>query len=110
MTNRGAGSVSVLGVADGVEWSQITVGHGPGGVVVDPHDGRILVANAGSQTMSIVEDLLAARPPAPVFEQPSTFIGGKLPAFALEDYWTGERKTNHDWVEKKYILNFFASW
>ena len=59
VTNRGAGSVSVLGVADGAEWSQIPVGGGPGGVVVDPHDGRILVANAGSQTMSIVEDLLA---------------------------------------------------
>ena len=30
-----AGSVSVLGVADGAEWSQIPVGGGPGGVVVD---------------------------------------------------------------------------
>jgi hypothetical protein len=100
----------VLGVADGSEWSQIPVGGGPGGVVVDPHDGRILVANAGSQTMSIVEDLLAARPPAPVVEEPSPWIGSKLPAFALEDYWTGERRTNLDWAEKKYILNFFASW
>ena len=27
--------------------------------MVDPYDGRILVANAGSQTLSIVEDLLA---------------------------------------------------
>jgi YVTN family beta-propeller protein len=110
VTNRGAGSLSVLGVADGREWSQIPVGNGPGGVVVDPHDGRILVANAGSQTMSIVEDLLAAKPPAPVFEEPSPWLGNKLPAFALEDYWSGERRTNHDWAEKKYILNFFASW
>jgi hypothetical protein len=70
----------------------------------------VLVANAGSQTISIVEDLLAARPPAPVLEEPSPWIGGKLPAFALEDYWTGERRTNRDWAEKKYILNFFASW
>ena len=110
VTNRGAGSVSVLGVADGVEWSQIPVGGGPGGVVVDPHDGRILVANAGSQTMSIVEDLLAARPPAPVVEEANPWIGNKLPAFALEDYWSGEQRTNRDWAEKKYILNFFASW
>jgi YVTN family beta-propeller protein len=110
VTNRGAGSVSVLGVDDGTEWSQIPVGGGPGGVVVDPHDGRILVANAGSQTMSIVEDLLAAKPPAPVVEEPSPWIGSKLPAFALEDYWSGERRTNRDWAEKKYILNFFASW
>jgi hypothetical protein len=102
--------LSVLGVVDGAEWSRIPVGHGPGGVVVDPHSGQILVANAGSQTVSIVEDLLAARPPAPVFEAPSPFIGGRLPEFALEDYWTGERKTNLDWSEKKYILNFFASW
>jgi len=100
----------VLGVADRAEWSQIPVGNGPGGVVVDPHDGRVLVANAGSQTMSIVEDLLAARPPAPVLEETSPWIGGKLPAFALEDYWTGDRRTNRDWAEKKYILNFFASW
>jgi hypothetical protein len=45
-----------------------------------------------------------------VLEEPSPWIGGKLPAFALEDYWTGERRTNRDWAEKKYILNFFASW
>ena len=60
--------------------------------------------------MSIVEDLLAARPPAPVVEEPSPWIGSKLPAFSLEDYWSGEQRTNHDWAEKKYILNFFASW
>ena len=60
--------------------------------------------------MSIVEDLLATRPPAPVFETPSPLLGSKLPAFSLEDYRTGERRTNHDWAEKKYILNFFASW
>ena len=110
VTNRGAGSVSVLGVADGVEWSQIPVGNGPGGVVVDRHDGRILVANAGSQTISIVEDLLAAKPPAPVVAEASPWLGNKLPTFALEDYRTGEQRTNRDWAEKKYILNFFASW
>ena len=96
VTNRGAGSVSVLGVADGVEWSQIPVGGGPGGVVVDPHDGRILVANAGSQTMSIVEDLLAGRPPAPVVEEPSPWIGKQaagLLARGLPDAASGARTT-----------------
>ena len=110
VTNRGAGTLSVLGVADRQEWSQIPVGNGPGGVVVDPYDGRIFVANAGSQTVSIVEDLLAAKPPAPVVEEASPWLGNKLPSFALEDYRTGERRTNRDWAEKKYILNFFASW
>ena len=60
--------------------------------------------------MSIVEDLLAARPPAPVVEEQSPWIGRTLPAFSLEDYRSGEQRTNHDWAEKKYILNFFASW
>ena len=40
----------------------------------------------------------------------SPWIGNKLPAFSLEDYWSGEQRTNRDWAEKKYILNFFASW
>ena len=100
----------MLGVADGAEWTQIPVGDGPGGVIVDPFDGRILVANAGSRTMSIVEDLLAGRPPAPVVEEPSPWIGNRLPEFSLEDFRTGERRTNREWAEKKYILNFFASW
>ena len=43
-------------------------------------------------------------------EEPSPWIGRKLPDFALEDYWTGERRTGREWAEKKYILNFFASW
>ncbi|MBV8562394.1 MAG: hypothetical protein JOZ56_04830, partial [Actinobacteria bacterium] len=110
VTNRGAGTLSVLGVADGVEWAQIPVGEGPGGVTVDPYDNRILVANAGSQTLSIVEDLLAAKPPAPVVEPVSPLIGQRLPEFALTDYWTGERRSSREWAEKKYILNFFASW
>jgi len=41
---------------------------------------------------------------------PIVDIAYKLPAFALEDFWSGEQRTNRDWAEKKYILNFFASW
>ena len=51
-----------------------------------------------------------ARPPAPVAEEASPWIGNKLPDFSLEDYRTGEQRTNADFAEKKYILNFFASW
>jgi YVTN family beta-propeller protein len=110
VTNRGAGTVSVVGVVDGEEWAELPVGAGPGGVVVDPHDGRLLVANAGSQTLSVLEDLLAAKPflrPPPARHP---LVGQPLPAFSLLDFRTGERRTNLDWAEKKYVLNFFASW
>ena len=101
--------MSVVGVADGEEWARIPVGEGPGGVVVDPHDLRLLVANAGSGTLSIVEDLLngpGERSP----EEVSPLIGQKLPEFSLVDFRTGEHRSSREWAERKYILNFFASW
>jgi YVTN family beta-propeller protein len=110
VSNRGAGTLSVLGVADGVEWTQIPVGDGPGGVTVDPVDGRLLVADAGSGTLTIVEDLLAGRPPAPAREEPSPLLGKRLPEFSLVDHDTGEKRSSHEWAEKRYIVNFFASW
>src|SRR5439155_2324241 len=110
VSNRGAGTVSVLGVADGVEWTQIPVGDGPGGVTVDPHDGRLLVADAGSGTLTIVQDLLSGRPPAPAREAPSPLVGKPLPEFSLVDLRTGELRSSREWAEKRYIVNFFASW
>jgi YVTN family beta-propeller protein len=110
VTNRGAGTVSVLGVADGMEWAQIPVGGGPGGVTVDASDGRVLVANAGSGTLTIAEDLLAGPPPGAAQEPVHPLVGRKLPAFSLVDLATGERRSSRDWAERKYILNFFASW
>jgi YVTN family beta-propeller protein len=110
VTNRGAGTVSVLGVADGGEWAQLPVGGGPGGVTVDRHDGRVLVANAGTGTLSILEDLLAGPPPRAAEAEPHPLVGRRLPEFSLVDLATGERRSSRDWAERKYILNFFASW
>ena len=73
-------------------------------------DGRLLVADAGSGTLTIVEDLLAGRPPAPALEAPSPLLGKRLPAFSLVDHNTGEMRSSHEWAEKRYIVNFFASW
>src|SRR5205823_5296520 len=106
----GAGTVRVLGVVDGVEWTEIPVGDGPGGVTVDPHDGRLLVADAGSGTLTMGEDLLSGRPPAPAREAPSPLVGKPLPEFSLVDLHTGELRSSREWAEKRYIVNFFASW
>jgi YVTN family beta-propeller protein len=110
VSNRGAGTVSVLGVADGAEWTQIPVGDGPGGVTVDPYDGRLLVADAGGGTLTIVEDLLAGRPPSPALEEQSALVGTPLPEFTLVDLRTGAMRSSREWAEKRYIVNFFASW
>ena len=109
VTNRGEGTVSVVGVADGREWARIVVGEGPGGVAVDPHDLRLLVANAGSGTLSIVEDLLNG-PGAAAPDEAHPLVGRRLPEFSLVDFRTGERRSSREWAERKYILNFFASW
>lgn len=110
VTNRGDGSVSVLGL-DGVEWSRIPVGAAPGGVSVHPHNPRLLlVANAGTGTLTVAEDLLdgppAVRPAATV----SPLVGQKIPAFSLPDLHTGKLRHSDEWTGKKYILNVFASW
>jgi YVTN family beta-propeller protein len=110
VSNRGAGTLSVVGVADGVEWTQIRVGEGPGGVTVDPLDNRLLVANAGSATLTIAEDLLAGRPPTGAPPESSPLVGRPLPEFSLVDLRTGERRSSREWAARKYILNFFASW
>jgi YVTN family beta-propeller protein len=111
VTNRGDGTVSVLSVVDGSECGRIDVGEGPGGVVVDPDDGRLLVANAGSGTLEIVEetqrDGVEDAPAEGVLAQ---LVGRRLPAFSLPDHHTGEQRTSLEWAERRYILNFFASW
>ena len=38
-------------------------------------------------------------------------VGQKLPAVPCStDFRTGERRSSTEWAERKYILNFFASW
>ena len=71
---------------------------------------ELLVADAGSGTLTIVEDLLSGRPPAPAREAPSPLLGRSLPEFSLVDLHTGELRSSREWAEKRYIVNFFASW
>src|SRR5207247_2619621 len=85
VSNRGAGTVSVLGLGHGSEWARIPVGEGPGGCVVDPLTGHLLVANAGAGSLTVVEDLLGERP-APLAKEPQHgLLGRQLPPFALPD-------------------------
>jgi YVTN family beta-propeller protein len=108
--NRGDGSLSVLGL-DGVEWSRIPVGAAPGGVCADPlHPGRVLVANAGSGTLSVVDDLLTGAPDAPVDARAHPMVGLRMPRLALPDLWTRELRDLGEWAGRKYVLNVFASW
>jgi YVTN family beta-propeller protein len=110
VSNRGAGTVSVLGATDGSEWARIAVGNGPGGCTVDPVTGNLLVANAGGPSLSVVEDRLTGPPVATPDEARHELIGKRLPPFALPDMRTGMTRTSREWAERKYILNFFASW
>jgi hypothetical protein len=45
-------------------------------------------------------------PPEPQQE----LLGRQLPPFQLPDMRTGMTRTSREWAERKYILNFFASW
>ena len=105
---RGAGTVSVVGSEGGSEWARIPVGEGPGGCTIDPTTGWVLVANAGSCSLTVFEDLLSG--PAVAADSTEPLLGRQLPPFALRDLRTGEIRTSREWAERKYILNFFASW
>jgi DNA-binding beta-propeller fold protein YncE len=107
VSNRGAGTLSVIGVEDGLEWAQFTVGEGPGGVAVIGR--RVYVADAGSGTLTILDDDLEGAAPTQNGEQPNALIGKKLPRFELVDL-NGTPRSSEEWAEKKYIVNFFASW
>jgi YVTN family beta-propeller protein len=110
VSNRGAGTVSVIGAADGSEWARVPVGEGPGGTTIDHETGHVLVANAGSGSVTVFEDLLGARPTTVKAYKEHELVGRQLPPFALPDLRTELVRTNSEWAERKYILNFFASW
>jgi YVTN family beta-propeller protein len=110
VSNRGAGTVSVLGVGDRAEWARIPVGDGPCGCTVDHETGQLLVANAGAGSLTIVEDLVSERSAALRSTPPHELVGRKLPPFELPDMRTGTMRTSLEWAQRKYILNFFASW
>lgn len=108
--NRGDGTLSVLGTA-GHEWARVTVGAAPGGVFVHPDEPHIvLVANAGSGSLTVVEDRQAAAPGTAPDVRRHPLVGRKLPDFTLPDLRTQRARHRREWAEKKYILNFFASW
>ena len=108
--NRGDGTVSVMGL-DGTEWSRIRVGSAPGGVCEDPlRPGRILVANAGSGTLFVVDDLLTGPPAVPVARRDHPMVGSKMPRLSLPDLWTKELRDLGEWAGRKYVVNVFASW
>lgn len=109
VANRGDGSMSIMGL-DGLEWARVPVGTAPGGVVFHPNrPNMVLVANAGSGTLTIIEDLLEGPPATTVAAAPHPLVGKPLPTFALPDV-DGELHESLRWAEKRYILNFFASW
>ena len=106
--NRGAGSVSVIGTADRVEWGRIPVGTAPGDCLADPETGRLFVSNAGSRSVMVLEDLMSG--PVPLAARPHPLVGTRLPEFELPDMRTRALRHSREWSERKYILNFFASW
>ena len=71
--------------------------------------GYLLVANAGGGSLTVVEDLLAERPRVVPSVQTDELVGRRLPPFALPDV-SGMQRTSREWSERKFILNFFASW
>lgn len=109
VANRGDGSVSILGL-DGTEWARVPVGTAPGGVIVHPTKRRrVLVANAGSGTLTIFDDRADGPPPAAVVTTTHPLVGRRLPSFRLPDV-EGQMRDSVEWATKRYILNFFASW
>jgi YVTN family beta-propeller protein len=108
--NRAEGTVSVIGARDDREWARIPVGEAPAGCVVDPKTGHLLVSNAGSATVSVIEDRLSGPAPPNGLPDDQPLVGKTLPAFELIDLRTGRLRHSREWSERKYILNFFASW
>jgi hypothetical protein len=106
--NRGAGTVSVLDARSGAESHRIVVGNGPGDCAVDPVTGRLLVTNAGSGTLTVVERPWL--PPQQERERRHPAVGRPLPGFALPDLRAGRLRRSVEWAEKRYIICFFASW
>jgi YVTN family beta-propeller protein len=110
VANRGDGTLTVID-PEGNEWARVPVGAAPGGVAVHPDDPRrVLVTNAGSASLSVVEDGLSGRPAAALLSADHPMVGQRLPAFSLPDARSDGLRHSVEWAEKKYILNFFASW
>ena len=74
--------------------------------------GHVYVSNAGSNTVSVIDDPLlsdaALSPKAAPSGQP-TLIGSQLPPFRLRDD-NGKEHALDEYRGKILMLNFFASW
>jgi YVTN family beta-propeller protein len=107
--DRAEGVLSVIGADDDQEWARLPTSEAPAGCVVDPWTGYLLVSNAGSATVPVIEELLTG----PVADQgvaAHPLVGQPVPAFDLVDLKTGRMRRSREWSERKYVLNFFASW
>jgi YVTN family beta-propeller protein len=110
VANRGEGTLSVLAVAGG-EAYRLPVGAAPGGVTIHPADPRrLLIANAGSGSLTLADDLLPAGIGASPAVSQHPLVGKILPEFRLPALKTDDIHSSREWSERKYILNFFASW
>jgi DNA-binding beta-propeller fold protein YncE len=110
VASRGEGVAAVLG-PDGAEWAQMPVGAAPGGLAVHPCDDRqLLVTNAGSGSLTVLEDRCEGGWKALPPERRRSPVGRPMPDFHLPDLRTGHRHRREEWTGKKYIVNFFASW
>jgi hypothetical protein len=81
---------------------------GPGTAPSTRVTGRLLVSNAGSGTLTVVEQPWL--PPRQEQERYHPAAGKPLPEFALPDLRTGRLRRSAEWAEKRYIICFFASW
>jgi YVTN family beta-propeller protein len=108
--NRGEGTLSVIGIADNREWGRIPVGEAPAACVVDPESGHLLVSNTGSGTVMVLQDLITGPLAGSTNGSLHPLVGRRLPDFALMDLHSGRLRHSREWSERKYILNFFASW
>jgi YVTN family beta-propeller protein len=109
--NRAEGTVSVIGTADDREWDRIRVGEAPAGCTVDRQTGHLLVSNTGTGTLTVIEDKLDGPRGVQIHREPALrLVGRRLPEFDLVDLRSGRLRSSREWSERKYILNFFASW
>jgi YVTN family beta-propeller protein len=108
VSNRGTGTVCIL---EGMRvLGTVKVGQAPGGMAAGS-SGTVYVSNAGSNTVSVIDDRLPAdaAPAKAAAPPPSPLIGTQVPAFRLKDE-RGKVHTLDEYQGKILMLNFFASW
>jgi hypothetical protein len=106
--------VSVIATRQHREIGRIDVGEAPAGCVIDQVDGTLLVSNAGSNTLMVIDpNALSDNPSSPdpcgsATDHP--LVGRPLPRFCLPDLRTGKMRSSLEWAQRLYVINFFASW